>query len=242
MRELLGLTEQEAEILFADAELFRMKLDEIRSNPVNEDKTVFLISGENDRYLRIESFEYEKSTLGIVLDTTREENEKRSIERERDIDLLTELYTRRAFYKRLDMLFQAEDELKHAALIMLDADNLKRVNDVHGHENGDRYLRAIADVLKQGSAQKIAARLSGDEFVVFLFGYEEKEVLEQAIEYLLAERDVKCVELKDGTSIPIGFSVGCVFYPEEGTELIRMMKRADERMYEEKKRRKGKPA
>ena len=240
MGELFGLDEKEAELLFSDVKLFKLKLDEVQSNPLNEEKTIFRIPGEHERFIQIESFEYEKNTLGIVLDVTRMECEKRTIERERDIDLLTELYTRRALYSRLDALFQREGELKHAALIMLDADNLKQVNDRYGHEDGDRYLRAIADVLKQGSAQKIAARLSGDEFVVFLYGYEKKEVLEQAIGYLLAERDTRHVELRSGKQIKIGFSAGYVFYPEEETELIRMMKRADERMYEEKKSRKEK--
>ena len=86
----------------------------------------------------------------------------------RDIDLLTGMYNRRAFTAIWNSCSGEPDQLEHGMMLMADADNLKQVNDKYGHENGDRYLTAIAGPLKGcGWNNCIAARLSGDEFALF---------------------------------------------------------------------------
>ena len=83
----------------------------------------------------------EQRRVGLVEDVTQSTLERLRIERERDYDLLTGLYSRRAFYQRAEQLFREPERLGQAALVMLDLDNLKRTNDRFGHDWGDQYIR-----------------------------------------------------------------------------------------------------
>lgn len=236
--DILMLTDEETEHLLSDYILFDKKMDEIRAHPINQEKTIFWLNGREERFVRMESFVYEKSILGIVIDVTQDIKEKQHIEHERDIDLLTNLYSRRAFYNQIGELFKKKEELGHAALVMADADNLKQVNDRYGHENGDCYLRAIADILgRDRQGKQIAARLSGDEFALLLYGSSSKEELTDRLRELAEQSNT--VKLNDQTYIPVRFSMGYAFYPEDGTDCRFLMRSADERMYEEKKRKKN---
>lgn len=83
--------------------------------------------GRKPRFIRIEAFERGHSTLGMIVDVTNDILEKRKIKQERDVDLLTGLYSRRAFYSKLEGLFADPHGLEHAMMLMADADNLKQV-------------------------------------------------------------------------------------------------------------------
>ena len=112
------------------------------------------------------------SLLGVLMDITQELAEKRRLEYERDYDLLTTLLNRRAFYDRVKRLFEHPQQMGIAALIMIDLDNLKYINDTYGLDCGDEYIRAAASVLRGvSSSQIITARMSGDEFFIFCQGY-----------------------------------------------------------------------
>lgn len=158
---------------------------------------------------------------------------------ERDFDMLTGIYNRRAFYRTMDRLFASGEDLGLAALIVLDTDDLKKVNDTYGHEYGDRYLKAISGIWCAGKPeQTVLARLSGDEFVIFLYGYKTQRGLSYALQSLL-KRDIKhTMEVEGGACMELRFSAGTAFYPEEGTDYHLLMGLADERMYEDKKKRK----
>ena len=91
--------------------------------------------------------------------------EKQRIEYERDFDVLTNLYNYQAFLFRVRQLFSSPEQLKTAAMLMWDLDNLKYVNDTYGHEWGDRYLNALSSRLQEFQIDGgIVARRSGDEF------------------------------------------------------------------------------
>lgn len=69
---------------------------------------------------------------------------------------------------KLDSMFENPTALKYGAVIVIDADDLKKANDTYGHENGDCYLRALADILTSLQApEQLTARIGGDEFVVY---------------------------------------------------------------------------
>ncbi len=151
LAEILMLGEKEAGMLFSDYILFEEKLEQIRRHPLEQEGGVYELQGKETRFIRIEAFERGHSTLGMIVDVTNDILEKRKIKQERDVDLLTGLYSRRAFYSKLEGLFADPHGLEHAMMLMADADNLKQVNDRYGHENGDRYLASIADILKSCS-------------------------------------------------------------------------------------------
>ena len=93
-----------------------------------------------------------------------------------DYDLLTGLYNRRAFYAQMDLLFSISGVLKQAAMVLLDLDNLKYINDTYGHDYGDEYIRSMADVLSSFAEERaLCARMSGDVFFLFLYWTEGRE-------------------------------------------------------------------
>ena len=94
--------------------------------------------------------------------------EKEQIEYERDHDLLTGLLNRRAFHRILKELFlQGETTLKIAALVMIDLDGLKYVNDTYGHTYGDQYIKSAAEVFVESVPENtLISRPGGDEFYI----------------------------------------------------------------------------
>lgn len=236
---ILGLAGDEATQLFADHALFEEHLEAIRQNPLNEEKGVYVLPGEPERFVRLETYFREYSVLGLIVDVTEDIRERRRIEQERDIDLLTGLYNRRAFYRRMEELFGNPNELGACAMLMADADNLKQVNDRFGHQNGDRYLQGVARIFRSVCSEKsVLARLSGDEFAAFLYGCANREELETLIERLRNVMNVETAELTGGEPIPVRFSAGCAFYPEDGEDYASLLKCADTAMYKVKRERK----
>lgn len=72
-------------------------------------------------------------------------------------------------------MFATPDRLKHAALVMMDLDNLKHVNDGYGHDYGDQYLRQTGRCLMANTPPgTLCSRLSGDEFILLFYGYESR--------------------------------------------------------------------
>ena len=238
---ILGLAGDEAKQLFADHALFEEHLEAIRQNPLSGEKGVYVLSGEPERFVRLETYFREYSVLGLIVDVTEDIRERRRIEQERDIDLLTGLYNRRAFYRRMEELFGNPNELGACAMLMADADNLKQVNDRYGHQNGDRYLQGVARIFRSVCSEKsVLARLSGDEFAAFLYGCSNREELEALVERLRNVMNVETAELTGGESIPVRFSAGCAFYPEDGEDYGSLLKCADTAMYKVKRTRKNK--
>lgn len=164
---------------------------------------------------------------------------RRQIEKDRDMDMLTGLYNRRGLDNELMKLKKNKEPLGHFAAVMIDADKLKTVNDVHGHENGDLYLCRIAELLENcGTEKQISARQGGDEFVVFLYGYDNEEMLDAAIDELKNRQDGKKAELKNGLIVEMAFSMGfCKGF--EDLDYEELLKEADAVMYENKRSRRG---
>lgn len=113
--------------------------------------------------------------------------ERRRIEHERDYDILTGLYNRQAFQRVCESLFAKPETLGHAALLMTDLDNLKTINDTYGHDWGDQYLRQTGRCLAASTPPgTLSARLSGDEFMLLLYGYDSRDAVREELEKLRA--------------------------------------------------------
>lgn len=103
----------------------------------------------SERFVMLRITGEDEVQVGLVEDVTAATLERRRIEHERDYDVLTGLYNRRAFDARAKKLFRMPEKLGHAALLMMDMDNLKQINDTFGHDWGDRYINLAGQCFAQ---------------------------------------------------------------------------------------------
>lgn len=180
------------------------------------------------------------NVLGLVQDITSSMLEKKKIEYERDYDLTTGLLNRRAYYAIIDELFSNRDELGIAAFIMIDLDNLKYVNDTYGHDFGDDYIKTAANVFKGfRDYDGVVARMSGDEFNVFLYGFESKDDIREVIAVIRKSLLKSYCILGDGSHYKIRASSGIAWYPDDSESYEMLIKYADFTMYTVKHSTKG---
>lgn len=233
--QILALEEEEAKRLAADSSTFRNFIDNLRRNPVPEESNIFEVGNQ---YVKLEEICENGEIFGVVIDVTDEIRKRKQIEVERDIDLLTGLYNRRGLEMKLNGLFAEPETLGHSAVVMIDADNLKVINDTYGHETGDVYLQKVSELISSRKAHgSVAARLGGDEFVLFLYGYESEKELFAAVYALETMQESSTADLGDNVTVPLRFSMGYSL-TKEGTDYQSLLKEADEKMYENKRERK----
>ncbi|SEH27739.1 sensor domain-containing diguanylate cyclase [Magnetospirillum fulvum] len=155
-------------------------------------------------------------------------------------DGLTGLFNRRAFFEEIARRFQRLlREGRPAALIYVDLDNFKAVNDVHGHQTGDRALLAVRDLMVQHTRPTdLIARLGGDEFAIWLEAAEEKIAVRRCEELLTAGAQLTCYS--GSPDKPLLFSLGVAVHSGGEAETIEaLIARADKAMYEVKRGGKG---
>ncbi len=197
-------------------------------------------SGINTKWFRFSFTKDENAVMGLVQDITKDALERRKIEHERDYDVTTDIYNRRAFYRKVDGLFKEPEKLGVAAFVMMDLDNLKFVNDTFGHEYGDRYIKAAADALKTlKNKNGVVARLSGDEFIAFIYGGKTKDDIRAVIEEFKETLANSNCTLADGTKYKVRASGGIAWYPENSESYEQLIKYADFSMYTIKHSTKG---
>ena len=235
---ILQIEPAQLERLAADYGAFRAYLDGLRCRPVPGEVSVYELAGEPPRYVKLEEIREQGEVMGVAIDVTDVVQRRQKIEYERDRDLLTGLYNRRGLDSCLAELFRTPEQLGASAFVMIDADGLKRVNDTYGHQKGDLYLKQVAETIRNvGPCHSVAARQGGDEFVLFLYGYETEAALHAALEALGQLQSEGSVDLGGGRSIPFRFSMGySVTRPD--ADFHTLIKEADKRMYQNKRQRK----
>lgn len=170
-------------------------------------------------------------TLESIDEQVRQENELR---RKAEIDQLTGLNNKATTeYLIKEVLENTEtDEHKHALLI-IDIDNFKEINDKLGHLYGDIVLAQLADLLKSTfRMDDILGRIGGDEFFVLLKNYTAKD-LPQKKAHEIANKFCKSYSVGD-VSINISVSIGIAIFPENGYKFDELYKAADAALYASK--------
>ena len=150
-------------------------------------------------------------------------------------DVLTGLSNRAGLAAAVERKFASERSSTHRlALLYLDLDGFKGVNDTVGHVAGDRLLELVAErlrsVLRPGD---VSARVGGDEFVVLIDGLDALGVLRVG-QRLIAEIAGQPYRVGQGDAVAIGVSIGIAFAPEHGRELDALLAAADAALYEAK--------
>ncbi|CAN7662990.1 diguanylate cyclase domain-containing protein [Paenibacillus sp. LjRoot56] len=144
-------------------------------------------------------------------------------------DSLTGLYNRQFLYKYFD-----ESSTTGGALLFLDLDGFKKVNDLYGHETGDLVLREVALRLENFVQQHhgFAVRLGGDEFIINLVALTNREEISKLADFLLSRLSTWDTQLE---AFNLSVSIGIVLYPSNEDNLLKiLLKNADNALYRAK--------
>ncbi len=149
-------------------------------------------------------------------------------------DVLTRLPNRAKFLEKLhESLINADRDHKRAALLLIDLDHFKSVNDTLGHHAGDQLLKIVAQRLTKCIRETdTVARLGGDEFVVILTRLKSLSTAGSIAHSIIANlsQPIKI----DDTTVKIGASIGLAIYPQDGKNSTDLLKKSDLAMYRAK--------
>ena len=167
--------------------------------------------------------------LGIAL---QQISDQRELERLSRTDSLTGLLNRRAF---MDELAWAMERTQRSgvtsAVLYMDLNNFKAVNDLHGHAEGDNVLKKLSWILRDATRRyDFVARLGGDEFAIWVENIEQKTLRRRTRE--LMQKSQELFSASASTDKPLGLSIGAVLrHPKSLETPEQILKRADAAMY-----------
>ncbi len=238
--EIIGKSNRD--LGFPYASDFKRNLDKVLSNhSIYRGKfTHTFASGQGERFEYLlapvlDENQESEATVCIFRDMTEQALAQEKIWHNAHHDLLTGLPNRRLFLDRLDQ------EVKHAkrsnlplAVLFMDLDGFKKVNDTFGHEAGDRLLADVADRLTDCIREEdTVARHGGDEFTVILTGIRQHKDVE-----LVAQTIIDALALPfqiEHQSVQISVSIGISLYPWDASIPMALLQAADQAMYKAKK-------
>ncbi len=193
------------------------------------------IETKDERWLSFASRPMENGgSVVIIEDITERRSAEQRIDRMARFDSLTGLPNRNYLHEQLERLLPTAEEEKPIAILFVDLDEFKQVNDTLGHPSGDQLLISVADrlrsIVRQGDS---IARFGGDEFVVLqrLDSRSTRDAEDLAQRIL---HDLSQPYQIDGHDIIIGASVGIAFAPRDGTDPDLLLKNADMALYHAK--------
>lgn len=216
------------------------KLREQEKNLGHQEVPVVFLTAEESKDIEGKGFELGASdfirkpflpeVLRHRIQTILANHEKiHGLEEEVNIDKLTGLLNKVASNNKLTECCQT----MKGSLLVVDLDSFKLVNDLHGHEAGDKVLRSFAEILRRHTKpEDIVGRIGGDEFIVFLANGQSEQEIKDFAAALNQELHDACVKiLGEEMNIPIGVSIGAVFVPDHGTDYASLFKMGDKALY-----------
>jgi diguanylate cyclase (GGDEF)-like protein len=179
--------------------------------------------------------EIETIRHSMVETFSRLEKEKKELYEIARTDLLSGLANRNALIEFLERLIpNSQRENKEFAMIFLDLDHFKSINDSIGHNVGDELLKRVAGIIDQVlRSNDFVARVGGDEFVIILQEYNSLRELTTVIDRI--QSVLQETIIIQTHPINISSSVGIAFYPKDGEDIVSLMRNSDIAMYEAKK-------
>lgn len=220
-------------ILFSFALAYRIQI-------LKQEKAAALEQADREKTARLAQMQASADELQAAVDRRTAElaaANQRLSEREADLrhaafhDPLTELPNRRYLIERVEgTLAEARRRQESVALMLIDLDHFKPINDRHGHDAGDLMLRSIAQRLRQQvRSHDMVARLGGDEFAVLVGGTNAEGHACEVAERLLAELSQPVRYGAERLAVTV--SIGVALFPQHGGHFAALYKAADEALY-----------
>ncbi|MCC4832280.1 sensor domain-containing diguanylate cyclase [Shewanella sp. 10N.7] len=196
-------------------------------------------------YIPFNHFTYRAAEVGFFIDVLllalalterfrRVENEKNIAEKMANMDPLTRLNNRRAFYQLVEPMFAEEKIQKSASILMIDIDRFKGVNDTYGHNFGDEVLVKVATLIRDTLRKDdVLARWGGEEFIIFLPHTQEQEA--NTLAARLCENIAKLPFTQSQRKINVTASIGIVTSCSAINQLPMLIEVADKHLYQAKR-------
>ena len=225
-----------------EKDLFFEKLKEICQNLNEFEIELKVKSFKKNYYFRVMAKIVKSNKKNIVIGTfiniTDEVKQQERIEFLAYHDPLTGLINRTFFKEQLQILMElATRHNKKLALVFIDLDNFKMINDSFGHEAGDELLIEVANRLKKSVRKSdVIARIGGDEFVLILNDIVDRDDVKKVLEKI--KDNFKPPVILKKHKVEISFSAGVAIFPDDADSIEKLLQYADIAMYESK--RKGK--
>ncbi len=240
VKDLLDLPASRASVLYRNANLFDRYIRELTDKPLEGETDIYPIG--DARYVRIHMSRSDggDGCLGVITDATREMMEKKRMQYENTHDALTGLCKFQYFKQRASELLEGMQAGECCAVVMLDLDCFKEINDTFGHNMGDKYLQSFAAVMQSMPEEHfLSARRSGDEFCMMIHGCRDKERIAGYLnEFYLALGNAP-VELSDTETRIISASSGYQCTDSPDSSVAELLSHADEALYEVKRKTRG---
>ncbi len=173
--------------------------------------------------------------VGIIINIDVEKLAEYALKDRAERDALTKLLNKSAGRKQAEEYLEQYPQGVHCALLVIDLDNFKQVNDEYGHLFGDAVLtRTAQEIKKLFRTQDILTRIGGDEFMVLMRGVSDRLLVEKRCSQLL--RSLGSIFRDQGDSLPLSCSIGIAMAPEDGTTYHALFRKADQALYQAKNR------
>ena len=170
---------------------------------------------------------------GLLICIDDEKMATLALQEQAERDSLTKLLNKQTGRKQIESYLSSSPDQISGAMIIIDLDNFKHINDRFGHMFGDAVLTHAAKIIKKlFRSHDIITRIGGDEFMVFMKGLSDRVLIEKRCEQLIREcRSLFREQLND---CPLGCSIGIAISPEHGSSYPDLFKRADQALYHAK--------
>ena len=170
---------------------------------------------------------------GVLINIDQEKQAEQVLQLRAEYDALTKLLNKDAARKQAEAYFSRYTENLSCALMIIDLDNFKYVNDRYGHLFGDAILtQAAREIKKLFRNQDIVARIGGDEFMVLLRGITDRVLLEKRCQQLL--QAFRNAFQNKKYQLPLSCSIGVAQAPQHGHSYFELYQHADEALYQAK--------
>ena len=183
----------------------------------------YLFKGKLDRELLVRSMQY----------SIERKHYQEELEHQANYDALTGLPNRNLLHDRLKQAVSAQRQVRPIAVVFIDMDHFKLINDSLGHNQGDKLLATVAErlrsVVRDGDT---VARLGGDEFVLVLTDQAKEDVIFRAMQRIIGR--ISEPMTIDGHELYTTCSAGISLYPQDGSDVETLLKNADAAMYRAK--------